>query len=260
MTRLGPEMGRGSRSVVYHGSDAQVVKVAIADTPDRWLRDEHRFLTAARLGGAPGPADPALVDLENGRLGLALQRVNGTPMEQTLCADPGEGTLLGKLLAQLQLDVWSCRASFALPSQHDRVTAKLRIVASRHDLDVRVLLPWLAHDRPLGLCHGDLHPRNVLLVGSGPVLVDWFDASIGTFAAETARTLLHIGPRSWMADDAALDGRRALYRSYLDAITDAADFEGDELDRWCTVQLVARVAEGVGLDDLPELRERLARW
>ncbi|MCB1029663.1 MAG: phosphotransferase, partial [Microthrixaceae bacterium] len=177
-----------------------------------------------------------------------------------LQADPSEGASLGRLLARLQLELWACRASFALPTQRDRLAAKLRSVGAHHGLAVAPLLDWLARDQPLGLCHGDLHPHNIVLVEHRPVLVDWFDAGVGALAAETARTLLHVGPRAWGADDPQRDGRAALHDAYLAAITEAGELDGDELDRWTTVQLIARIAEGVGWGDLAEVRARLERW
>ncbi len=40
------------------------------------------------------------------------------------------------------------------------------------------------------LCHGDLHPSNVILTDDGPMIVDWFDACRGEPVAEVARTSL----------------------------------------------------------------------
>ena len=44
--------------------------------------------------------------------------------------------------------------------------------------------------RPPRLCHGDLHPSNVILTRDGPVIVDWFDASRGDPVADVARSSL----------------------------------------------------------------------
>lgn len=46
----------------------------------------------------------------------------------------------------------------------------------------------MARDAPLVLCHGDVHPGNVLVTADGPFLIDW--------------DLLCVGPREW--DHAAL--------------------------------------------------------
>ncbi|MEZ5380204.1 MAG: aminoglycoside phosphotransferase family protein [Microthrixaceae bacterium] len=260
MIRLGAELGRGSRAVVYECEGGRVVKVPEAGVPERWLHDEYRFIVAAHWGGAAAPAAPEVVCLEDGSLALSLERVQGPTMEQELQADPSRGAAFGRLLADLQLELWSCPASFALPLQQHRLAAKLRIVAAEHELDVTEMLTWLDRSGPIGLCHGDLHPHNVVLGARHPVLVDWFDASVGEPAAETARTLLHVGPRSWRADDRALDGRAELHRVYLASITKAAGLSAEDLERWTTIQLVARLAEGRGHDDLPEIRGLLTSW
>jgi aminoglycoside phosphotransferase (APT) family kinase protein len=46
------------------------------------------------------------------------------------------------------------------------------------------------------LCHGDLHPGNVLVDRDGPVVIDWFDAAVGSPVADVARTSLLIRPPS----------------------------------------------------------------
>jgi aminoglycoside phosphotransferase (APT) family kinase protein len=42
------------------------------------------------------------------------------------------------------------------------------------------------------LCHGELHPGNVIRTAEGPRVVDWFDASRGDAAADVANTSLVI--------------------------------------------------------------------
>jgi aminoglycoside phosphotransferase (APT) family kinase protein len=46
--------------------------------------------------------------------------------------------------------------------------------------------------RPHGeaVCHGDLHPGNVIMSPQGPVIIDWIDASRGDPLADVARSVL----------------------------------------------------------------------
>ena len=44
------------------------------------------------------------------------------------------------------------------------------------------------------LCHGDLHPSNVILTVDGPMVVDWFDTGRGDPIADIARSTLLMAP------------------------------------------------------------------
>ena len=109
---------------------------------------------------------------------------------------------------------------------------------------------------PIVLCHGDLHPGNVVLTDDGPMLVDWFDAGRGDPLADVARSTLLIAPD---ADGAAapahlIGGDLALRRRLVGAFLAArGDLDEERLARWRAVMAIARIAEGVassGLDGL----------
>jgi thiamine kinase-like enzyme len=164
-------------------------------------------------------------------------------------------------LARVQFEVAGLPTSFELPAQRDRIVSKVHLAARQHGEELLRALDAMPPDvGPLVLCHGDLHPRNVLLSPGGEVLVDWFDASRGAIEAEIARTLImledshEIGPGSEPIVERAL----AVFRvEYLAAATMRVDRE--LVDRWAVVQGVARLAEGFGQDRLDVLRSRLAR-
>jgi thiamine kinase-like enzyme len=106
------------------------------------------------------------------------------------------------------------------------------------------------------MCHGDLHPGNVIMAGDGPVIIDWFDASRGDPVADIARTSLLMSTRGHCpagpghlpgAQPAILDHARD---SYLDAITQLVEPDPVDVGRWEAVVAVARVAEGIAVDAL----------
>jgi aminoglycoside phosphotransferase (APT) family kinase protein len=142
-----------------------------------------------------------------------------------------------------------------LPSQRDRFTTKIRLTAARIDrahAEALELLP--AASGPARLCHGDLHPSNIILSPRGPVLVDWFDASRGDPIADVARSsviLLADGadapPHLPGADRATLE---RLTAAYLARLREHREIDEALLARWQAVNAVARMAEGVRRDAL----------
>src|ERR1044071_5794670 len=91
---------------------------------------------------------------------------------------------------------------------------------------------------PLRLCHGDMHPSNVILAPDGPMIVDWFDASRGEPVADVARTCLLLGdgdrtPEHLPGADPATLG--VLAQAYLDRLRERFDIGADVLARWQAV-------------------------
>ena len=79
------------------------------------------------------------------------------------------------------------------------LAAHARMLAELHDLVHRVDGPtWL--DQPLGwgdrLIHLDLHPENVLMGHSGPMIIDWANAAVGPGEADVADAWLIISAAS----------------------------------------------------------------
>ena len=111
-----------------------------------------------------------------------------------------------------------------------RLRSAARILADMGDAVHRVPAPsWLrdAGDGGVVLVHLDLHPLNVLMGASGPVLIDFANAARGTAATDDALTwvLLATGndePRGLLYDAALRFGRGAFLRSYLAARDRAA--------------------------------------
>jgi Phosphotransferase enzyme family len=161
----------------------------------------------------------------------------------------------GRTLADIQLDLFALVPPVTLPSQRDRLVSKIRVSAATVDASLSRALDVLpSPSGPSRLCHGDLHPSNVILSAKGPVIVDWFDASRGDPIADVARscvTLLGDGaaaPRHLPGSDGQTLAR--LTGAYLARLREQLDIDDDLLTRWQAVQAVARISEGVPRDVL----------
>lgn len=258
--QLGEEIGRGVRSVVYALGTDDVVKVPNADVPPEWLIEELRLTDAVARSGAPVPTHRRLVHA-GGRPALASRRVRGPVMSQLLRADPDRAASLGADLAGIQSRLSLLPPSFELPAQRDRLVSKIHRTAAAHGDDILAAIELMpATDEPLVLCHGDLHPRNVLMPVGGEVLVDWFDASRGVLPAEIARTLALIDDTAEIDPWAGTLGApiEVFRRNYASVACELAGIAAAELAPWLVVQRVARVAEGFGEHRLDDLRREIA--
>ena len=202
---LGEVVARGSRSLVHAYGRGAVIKVPKPATPASWILAEAEYVEAVRAVGAPAPA---LLGMEQifGRPASVWERVDGPSMWQQVVDRPGRSTELGRRLAEVQLALFELVPPVTLPDQRDRLISKIRWSAANLDASLGAALELLpARTGTPRLCHGDLHPSNVIVSEDGPVIVDWFDASRGDRVADVARsslTLLGDG-----ADDAEPSAR-----------------------------------------------------
>jgi aminoglycoside phosphotransferase (APT) family kinase protein len=246
---LGELVARGSRSSVHSYGRGAVAKVPAPSTPEGWIRSEAEYAEAVRAAGAPAPK---LLGIEQigGRAASVWERVEDTSMWQHVVDRPDRAAELGWLLADVQHDLFELVPPVTLPRQRDRLVSKIRRAAATVDPSLGRALDFLPpQSATTRLCHGDLHPSNVLLGPDGPMIVDWFDASRGDPLVDVARsslTLLSDGaspPPHLPGSDRATLG--ALTDAYLARLRDYLEIDDELLARWQAVSAVARMAEGV---------------
>jgi Ser/Thr protein kinase RdoA (MazF antagonist) len=239
-----------------------VVKVPKPTTPDSWIRAEAEYVEAARAVGAPAPA---LLGMEQifGRQASVWERVDGPSLWKQVVDRPDRSAAVGRSLADVQLALFELVPPVTLPDQRDRLTSKIRWSAANLDASLAAALDLLpARTGTPRLCHGDLHPSNVIVSEDGLVLVDWFDAARGDRVADIARsslTLLGDGattPRHLPGSDPRT--LAVLTRAYLSRLQESLDIPPALLARWQAINAVARLAEGVSREPLLEVWRRYA--
>lgn len=260
---LGAVVARGSRSSVHAYGRGAVIKVPKPATPASWILAEAKYVEAVRAVGAPAPA---LLGIEQvfGRPATVWERVDGPSLWQLVVDRPGRSTELGRRLADVQLAVFELVPPVTLPEQRDRLTSKIRWSAANLDPSLGVALELLPERNGTPrLCHGDLHPSNVIVSKNGPVLVDWFDASRGDRVADVARsslTLLGEGAATPSHLPGSDRGTLAvLTQAYLSRLQESLDIPPGLLSRWQAINAAARLAEGVPREPLLEVWRRFQR-
>jgi Ser/Thr protein kinase RdoA (MazF antagonist) len=256
----GEVVAHGLRSWVRDYGQGAVIKVPKPSTPDSWILAEAEYAEAARAAGAPAPA---LLGLEriSGRQASVWEHVHGPSMWQVVIDRPDRGAAMGRLLADVQRALFDLVPPATLPRQRDRLISKIRWSAANIDRSLARALDILPGQ--IGsprLCHGDLHPSNVILSHDGPTIVDWFDASRGDRAADVARSLVTLladgeaGPSHLPGADR--NTLTALTEAYLSRLRETLDLGPDLLSRWQAINAAARLAEGLPRKPLLEVWRR----
>ncbi|MEU5697139.1 phosphotransferase [Actinosynnema sp. NPDC020468] len=173
-------LASGRESDVYLRSDGLLVKRA---RTGRDLVPEAELMRHLHARGLPVPRVADASEHE-----LVMEYVPGPRMSQELDAHPWRAAALGRELADLHRQLDAVRAPEFLPGEGD-------------------------------LLHLDLHPGNVVLGPSGPVVVDWASATRGDRRVDVALSWLAIAvaelrPFKRLA-------RSRLVRAFLAGVDDA---------------------------------------
>lgn len=252
MTKIGSLVAVGRTSDVYsYGSDS-VVKLQRPDVPPSWAAMEADYTAAVHRLGVPAPVVRDLVQVE-GRDAIVFERIDGRSMWEHMLDAPDDVEALAIELAEVHKEILVVGLPDGVRSLVDRMSEKIgrapHLPASDRE-EARRLLRGL----PSGaaLLHGDLHPGNVLISARGPVVIDWFDVSIGHPVADVVRSSILIRPSAGAIEhlpgaDAPILAR--IHDAYIAAMADIVA-QPDELVRsWEAVVAASRLAERAQSDE-----------
>lgn len=245
-------IARGRTAEIFAGEPGRVVKVYLPGFSARDADYEARIAAAVQQAGVACPRFFGRIEV-GGRPGLVYERIDAVTMAEQVLKAPWRILALARRMAALHWQMHQARmAAGTLPSQRQKYTGRIEISALLPPaLRSRLLEAYAALPEESRLCHGDLHPGNVLSTRTQDLAIDWIDASVGHPLADVARTTilltgmaatLPLPPLRWMVrrfHDHYLrayfehGGDRATYRAFLPIVAAARLAEGiPELQDW----------------------------
>jgi len=258
----GELIARGNTSDVWRWSGTTVVKVLRPGIPPQWARLESEITSRVHAAGLPVPACDGVVDVD-GRPGIVLELVEGPSMWTDMKRRPDQVSSLVDRLVDLQEQVLAAGPLDGLPDLGTRLSGKIE-VAGQLPEDERAEARRLLAGLPVGaaLCHGDMHPANLLRSPRGWVIVDWFDAAIGHPLADYARSSLLMPPASAVEsanrhlDGVTVEVLGRLHDAYRAALVRRGYLDDELFPAWESVLAVARMSEPVQTSDLLDVWRR----
>lgn len=250
-------LGRGRAAEVYAWDDGRALRLMLPPAGPEDAGREATAMRAAAEAGVPVPAIHEVLEVD-GRAAIVMDRVHGGDGLDLLSSHPWKVRSVARAIAAAHAQIASTPAPDQLPTVHDAVEQALRsdLVPS----ELATAATATLHGLPAGetLCHGDLHPGNVLMGPSGPVIIDWTGARRGPAAADHAFALVLVRageapPDSPVVLRALIRLLRTTYaRAYATAFRDRIAVDEGQVRRWQGVLAAARLGEGI-----EEERERM---
>jgi len=249
LSQLAAPVAQGRTAEIYAWDATHILKLYRDWCPRQWVEYESQVAHAIVAAGIPTPAAGEIVEIE-GRRGIIYERVRAYSMLQDIQAHPWRLWLHARALAELQVRVHRLVVP-GLPRYRDELADAIGRAPTLPEPLRQLALERLV-TLPDGetLCHGDLHPDNVLITERGPLIIDWMTAVSGSPWADVARSsmILSIGVR-------AADKRQVpfylrwfasfFYQTYLRHYHALTPDLQKELPRWTPVIAAARLAEEI---------------
>ncbi len=241
----------GRTAEVFAWGDGRVVKLIRPDFPQSLADQEWTYASTAWSLGISVPRPFELIEVD-GRRGVVFERIDAPSMAYLMAKYPQRVTQYGRLLAQVQARLHTLHVP-TFPSLVDRSWHS--IIQSRlfsPNLKDRLLNSLLFLPNDDRLCHGDIHPDNILITDHGPVLIDWEGCMRGPAMADVANSRVILTTSTVALT--GLKGRvvhwliRAFDRAYLIEYQRLAKELAlpapiDSLPAWMNIQTAARLDE-----------------
>jgi aminoglycoside phosphotransferase (APT) family kinase protein len=256
-------LAEGREAEVFEWGDGKVLRLMREGEPREQMERGVAAMRAAEACGVPVPHVDEVVVVD-GRPGVVMDRIDGQDLMTVLGSRPWTVVRAARDLGSLHAQLHDTVAPPELVSLRDH--ARRRIEDSILPATLIRFAIGALDELPDGdrLLHGDYHPGNVLFGSSGPVIIDWTNATRGDPAADVARTrlMLRVGdlPPGSSALLRRVDrlGRGYFAWAYLRSYRKHAPMDDALLDRWEVVRAADRISEGIE-PEIPTLVELLER-
>ncbi len=187
-----PPIANGRTAEIYSWKEGEVLKLFYDWVKLEDIKNEVRIVRTIHACGLPIPTVGDLIHV-NGRTGLIYQREYGDNMWKNLSQKPWRVFDYAGRMAKLHFQIHTRTIQGEIPFQEQKLFAKIRdaeSIPSRLKSKALSALETMPNNNQL--CHGDLHPGNILMTADGEVIIDWIDSSIGNPLADLARTTILI--------------------------------------------------------------------
>ena len=245
------KIAEGREAEIFAWEDGTVLRLLRNPNAQRQVEWEAAAMRAAADAGVRVPALRELTTFD-GRPGMIMERVEGTDMLAVVGKKPWLVFSIGALSGRIQAGLHEVRAPETLPPMRAMLRGRIERAGLLPEALARFALSVL-DGLPDGdrICHGDLHPGNIMRTDGEPVLIDWTNATRGDPMADYARTdlMIRIGDippgQPLVIRYGAIVARGLMLGAYRRAYRRVRPLDTALATRWEVPVAAARVAEGI---------------
>ncbi|MCL2421970.1 MAG: phosphotransferase [Defluviitaleaceae bacterium] len=183
-------VGEGATTKIYRDGN-KAIKLYINASPDEAENEAKRQVFAIEKG-LPVPPVYGVRKLDESTTALDMAYIPGSPLMREKMSKVERDEAI-QTLVRVQCQIHAVKvADGALPKQKDRLTNRIETNPYFEKPVKEKLLSQLQSldTSQMQLCHGDLHPLNILYDGEKHWIIDWVDATAGNPLADACRTYL----------------------------------------------------------------------
>ncbi|MHA2397346.1 MAG: aminoglycoside phosphotransferase family protein [Promethearchaeota archaeon] len=254
----GDVIGRGRTAEVLYWGNNRVLKLFNQDFPHELI--DYQYQMDSLIGDIFPNCPKAFEKLEEeGKIGIVYEYVEGIPLREYMgnsFKKVGEGM---RMLAEIHAEMHKHEIMDIL-TQHNFFSIAINKADLLSDDQKKAIITYL-EKLPDGktICHGDMHPENILLSNEKLYVMDWTNVYSGNPSSDVARSI-YVLKYGLGAPDEAILNKSFLHRYFFKAIKKFAarpyikqylKLTGNslkEIEKWNLVIFAARLREPVPLE------------
>jgi thiamine kinase-like enzyme len=247
------KIGIGRQAVVYK-YDNKALKLYNATVPHKIIKWEKEVTQEVSKVYAKAPQCYGFCNIEN-RNGLCFELIQGELFSKRLVNNLTYLRKYARYLAVIHLEIHQHTIT-SLSTANSIFQPILENFDQLNPNQLNYLINFIKNSLKNKLCHGDLHPHNIMIDDNDRIkVIDWVDAYSGNPLSDVARTHYLLSKAALPSDffinkDLENKLRFALAEEYLKTYFKARSFPEKELEVWQLIIEICRLHEGIDEEKL----------
>ncbi|MHA1986547.1 MAG: phosphotransferase [Promethearchaeota archaeon] len=254
----GEIIGKGRTAEVIYWGNNRVLKLFYQDFPRDLI--EYQFKLDALIGKIFPNCPKAIEKIEEkDRIGIVYEYIQGVILTEFMgrrIKTVGKGM---RRLAEIHADMHKCQINDILSQKNSFTLAinKTDLLDDDQKKEIIKYIEKLPDDNKI--CHGDLHPENLLVSKNKLYVIDWSNAYSGNPMGDVARTYYILKYGLAPSDEKTLKKnfivrfffkkiKSLVAKTYINHYIKLTGSSREEIKKWDLVIFAARLREPVSLE------------
>lgn len=244
------KIGTGRQAEVYEDDDGLAIKVYNGLVSNKHIEYEADISVKVAQACQKAPRFYGLWNQDD-RYGLKFELIKGEMLSARMSRNIYDVRRLAREIGKLHREIHKNFIT-GLKSTTDKFEWRLRQYKSLDTYVLDSLLEFIKNSHTEALCHGDLHPDNIIIDKNDEMrVVDWVDAYCGNPLSDVARTyyLLNHGvspeKKSFIVRLIESIAKKIIAKEYLYSYFENRPIPKKEFDMWQLIIQICRCADGI---------------